>query len=325
MQLRLNSEQLKIVLAFLVVYLVWGSTYVAVRFTLESMPPLLMVALRFFIAGAIMCTWMHLRGTARPQKHHIVPTAVLGTLLLVFGSTGVALAERSVPSSLVALLVATVPVFVVLLQWVRTGGVAPDRRVIAGILVGVAGLILLLGPDKIATNSGIDLLGVFFVLLGSLGSAAGSLYARSAKLPDSQPMASGLQMLFAGLVLFIISACAGEFSYFQHVNISLKSGLALVYLIVFGSMLAFSSYGWLLKMVPPARVSTYAYVNPVIAVFLGWFLAGEGVTSQTLMGAAVILSAVFLITKPAAKQMTPARINGATNGRSDAKVSQACK
>lgn len=297
-ELPVVPDKVKVILAFLVVYLVWGSTYVAIRFTLESMPPFLMVAIRFLIAGVLMFGWTMMRGEPRPQKAHIMPTAVLGVLLLVFGSTGVVLAERSVPSGLVSLLVATVPVYIVLLQWLRPGGVAPGKRVVAGLIVGILGLALLLNPDKFAAKNGIDMMGVVCVLVGSLGSAVGALYARSAKLPASQQVAAGMEMLFAGVVLFIIAACAGEFSYFQHFNVSLKSALALAYLIVFGSMLAFSAYGWLLKAVPADRVSTYAYVNPVVAVFLGWSLAGESITAQTVVGAAVILSAVLLITRP---------------------------
>jgi drug/metabolite transporter (DMT)-like permease len=310
MQLKMTPDRLKITLAFLVIYLVWGSTYVATRFTLESLPPFLMGSIRFSIAGAIMYTWMRLRGAPKPEKAHLMPTALLGVLLLVFGSTGVALAVKSVPTGMVSLLVAIVPVYIVLLQWLRPGGVAPGKQVIAGLFVGVAGLILLLGPDKVATNCGIDFFGVMCVLVGSLGSAAGALYARSARLPSCGQVSAGMQMLFAGLILFVISGCAGEFSYFQHFNISLKSALSLVYLIVFGSMLAFSAYGWLLQQVTPTRVSTYAYVNPVVAVFLGWSLAGECISVQTVFGAAIILSAVGLITKSVPKkQLAPACVS----------------
>ncbi len=301
MQLKIAPDRLKVVLAFTIVYFVWGSTYIATKVSLESMPLFLMISVRFLIAGAIMYIFTRWRGAPRPEKAHIMPSAVLGVLLLVFGSTGCALAVKSIPTGMVSLLVAIVPVYIVLLQWLKPGGVAPGKRVIAGLVVGMVGLVLLLGPDKVATNSGIDLFGVVCVMIGSLGSAVGALYARSAKLPSCQPLAAGMQMLFAGLVLLLISACAGEFSYLQHINISFKSGLAFVYLIVFGSMLAFSAYGWLLRMVPPARVSTYAYVNPVVAVFLGWFLAGECISVQTIVGAAVILSAVVLITRAGPK------------------------
>jgi drug/metabolite transporter (DMT)-like permease len=304
--IKLTPHQVKVLLAFITVYLVWGSTYVAIKFTLESMPPFLMVAIRFTIAGAIMYAAMRLRGAPKPDRSHVFSTAILGILLLVFGSTGVVLATRSVPTGVVSLLVATVPAYIVLLQWLKPGGMRPTKRVVIGLLLGTTGLALLLRPSSFATSGGIDAFGVICVLIGSLGSAAGALYARSAKLPDSQHLASGMEMLFAGLILFVISFFAGEFSYFQHVNISMKSGLALLYLITFGSMLAFSAYGWLLKMVTPSRVSTYAYVNPVVAVFLGWVLAGEGVTTQTIIGASVILSAVFLISRGPAKVAVPA-------------------
>jgi drug/metabolite transporter (DMT)-like permease len=294
---RFSSDRLKIILAFVIVYIVWGSTYVATKITLESLPPFLMTAIRFLIAGAIMYGWASLRGAPRPERAHLLPTALLGILLLVFGSTGVALAVRSVPTGLVSLLVAIVPVYIVLLQWLRPGGIAPTKPVVAGIFVGMTGLIVLLGPDKFASNHGIDLFGVMCVMIGSLGSAIGALYARSARLPASGPQTAGMEMLFAGAVLIVISAIAGEFSFFQHFSLSLKSALSLLYLIVIGSMLAFSAYNWLLVKVPTTRVSTYAYVNPVVAVFLGWFLVGEGITTQTIVGAAIILSAVALITR----------------------------
>jgi len=310
LQSKISPDRLKVFVAFLIVYLVWGSTYIATRFSLESMPLFLMIAIRYLIAGSIMYVWMRMRGAPKPEKAHLVPTAVLGVLLLVFGSAGAAMAVRTVPTGMVSLLVAIGPVYIVLLQWLKPGGSAPDKKVFAGIVVGIAGLLLLLGPDKIATNSGIDLFGVICVLIGSLGAAVGAIYARSARVPASQPLAAGMQMLFASAVLFVISACTGEFSSLQHLNISLKSTVSLVYLIVFGSMMAFTAYGWLLKTVPVTRVSTYAYVNPVVAVFLGWFLAGEVISMQTIAGAAIILSAVALITRSkVTKQLAAVRID----------------
>ncbi|MDQ5936823.1 MAG: hypothetical protein QG574_4163 [Cyanobacteriota bacterium erpe_2018_sw_21hr_WHONDRS-SW48-000092_B_bin.40] len=296
-----KPSRIRIILAFLTIYLIWGSTYIAIKFALESFPPFLMGASRFFTAGLIMCSWMLFRGNPRPNRTHILPTLALGTLLLVVGSMGVVLAEKTVPSGMVSLLVAMVPVFIVLLQWLKPKGIKPTKRVIMGLITGVCGLVFLIEPQKFAGAESIDLLGVAFVLFGCLGSAAGAIYSRSAHLPDSQQLAAGMEMLFAGLVLFICSACAGEFSKIQQLHISLVSGLSWLYLMVFGSMIAFSVYIWLLKQVNPAHVSTYAYVNPVVAIFLGWWLAGETISMQTFIGAGVILGAVWLITQSGPK------------------------
>lgn len=298
-----KPNKIRIILAFLTIYLIWGSTYIAIKFALESFPPFLMGASRFFTAGILMCGWMLFRGAALPKRSHILPTLTLGCLLLVVGSMGVVLAEKTVPSGMVSLLVAMVPVFIVLLQWLKPQGIKPTKRVILGLITGVSGLVFLIEPQKFAGAESIDLVGVSFVLLGCLGSAAGAIYSRSAHLPDSQQLAAGMEMLFAGLVLFICSACAGEFkpSALAQLHISLVSGLSWLYLMVFGSMLAFSVYIWLLKQVNPAHVSTYAYVNPVVAIFLGWWLAGETISMQTFIGAGVILAAVWLITQSGPK------------------------
>ena len=297
----LKSNKVRIILAFLTIYLIWGSTYIAIKFALESFPPFLMGASRFCTAGIIMCAWMLFKGAPLPNRSHILPTLTLGILLLVIGSMGVVLAEKTVPSGMVSLLVAMVPVFIVVLQWLKPKGAKPTKRVILGLITGISGLVFLIEPQKFAGADSIDLLGVGFVLIGCLGSAAGAIYSRSAHLPSSQQFAAGMEMLFAGLVLFVCSACAGEFSKIPHLQISLVSAFSWLYLMVFGSMLAFSVYIWLLKQVNPAHVSTYAYVNPVVAIFLGWWLAGETISMQTFIGAGIILAAVWLITQSSTK------------------------
>ena len=296
----LKASWLKLFLAFTAIYLIWGSTYIAIKFALESMPPFLMVAVRFTIAGSIMYALMRARGAARPERNHLLPTFILGFLILGVGGTGVVLAEKTLPTGLVSLLVATVPVYIVLIQWLKPGGTYPGARVLLGLAVGLMGLVVLLGPGKIV-NGGIDLIGVAYVLIASLCSAIGAVYSRSAVLPPSQQMAAGLEMIFAGLIMFVVSACSGELSHVQDIHVTLKSASALLYLIVFGSMVAYSAYVWLLREVSPSRVSTYAYVNPVVAVFLGWFLANETIRMQTLFGSGIILSAVWLITRAAPK------------------------
>ncbi|MDP3508661.1 MAG: EamA family transporter [Candidatus Melainabacteria bacterium] len=293
----IKPSRIRIILAFLTIYLIWGSTYIAIKFALESFPPFLMGATRFFTAGLIMCGWMLLRGAPRPNRSHMLPTLALGILLLVIGNTGVVLAEKTVPSGMVSLLAATVPIFIVTLQWLKPKGIKPTKRVILGLITGLSGLVFLIEPQKFAGADSIDLLGVSFVLTGCLSSAVGAIYSRSAHLPSSQQLTAGLQMLFASLILFVCSACAGEFSQIEQLRISFLSGISWLYLVVFGSMIAFSVYIWLLKQVNPAHVSTYAYVNPIVAIFLGWWLAGETISIQTFFGAGVILAAVWLITQ----------------------------
>jgi drug/metabolite transporter (DMT)-like permease len=293
---RFNPHLLRLVSAFALVYIIWGSTYLGIKVALESMPPFFMVGARFLVAGLVMYGWTHLRGAPRPEPRHLLSTFILGILLLGFGTTGVVLAERSLPSGLVSLLVAMVPFFIVLFDWLRPSGKAPTMHIIFGVLLGIGGLAFLLGPSKFAAG-GIDLGALLCVTVGSMGSAAGALYSRSAKLPSSQLQTAGLEMLFAGIVLLLISFAAGEFSLVQHTSFSERSLWALAYLVVFGSMVAFSAYVWLLKEVHPSRVATYAYVNPVVAVLLGWSMAGESITIQTVFGAAIILSSVWLITQ----------------------------
>lgn len=277
-----------------------------------------MGATRFFTAGLIMCAWMLLRGAPRPTHSHILPTLALAILLLVVGNTGVVLAEKTVPSGMVSLLAASVPIFIVTLQWLKPKGIKPTKRVILGLITGLSGLVFLIEPQKFSGTDSIDLLGISFVLAGCLSSAVGAIYSRSAQLPSSQQLAAGLQMLCASLILFVCSAYAGEFSQVEQLHISLLSAISWLYLVVFGSMIAFSVYIWLLKQVNPAHVSTYAYVNPVVAIFLGWWLAGETISIQTFIGAGVILAAVWLITQNGPKPEPALAIAG------DATALEAC-
>ncbi len=294
----LKSDKVRLFAAFTAVYLIWGSTYLAIRFGLECLPPFLMSGARYLIAGAVLYLYATRNGVKHPTAGQWFRASIIGVLLFVLGNGGVVIAAATIPSGLVSLMVAAMPIYVVLMQWLRPGGIVPGRFTVAGLMVGVIGMALLLGPGHGSSSAPIDYVGVLWVTLASLGWAAGSLYARSAKLPESQLQSAGMQTASGGAIMLLISLALGEHNGFQIAEVSTKSWLAFVYLIVFGSIVAFTAYLYMIKNAAPTRVSSYAYVNPVVAVFLGWALAGEAVTGQTIIASAVILCAVWLITRP---------------------------
>ncbi|HET6232757.1 MAG TPA: drug/metabolite exporter YedA [Longimicrobiaceae bacterium] len=292
-----RAALLKLLAAFAIVYVIWGSTYLAIAIAIDTIPPLAMAGARFVIAGSVLYAFLRLRGVPNPEPRQWRAAGIVGALLLVGGNGCVVMAERTVPSGIVALLVATVPLWMVLLEWLRPGGgVRPARRTFVGLAVGFAGMVLLVGPGELSGGGGVPLGGAAIVFAGSLSWAFGSIWARQAPMPKNPLMATAVEMLSAGVLLTVIAGATGELSSVGAQAVTLKSLLALGYLIVFGSLVAFSAYVWLLRATTPALVSTYAYVNPVVAVFLGWLVLGEPVTGRTLLAAAVIIAAVAIIT-----------------------------
>lgn len=303
--------------AFAAVYLLWGSTYLAIIFALKTMPPLLMAGARFLLAGGILYGVMRLRGEPAPAPRHWRTTAVIGGLLLMCGNGGVTLAERTVPSGVAALLVAMVPMWMVLLEWLRPGGSRPTGRTLLGLLVGFAGIVVLVGPGALGSG-GVDPFGAGLVMLGSLAWAGGSVYSRGADLPRSALLATGMEMLWGGAWLTLAATLTGEWGRVDPSAFSTESILAYLYLVVFGSLVGFTAYIWLLGVSTPARVSTYAYVNPVVAVLLGWWLLDEPLTGRVLGAAAIIVLAVAVITTGKRAAAAPAE---ATDGAADAEPS----
>jgi drug/metabolite transporter (DMT)-like permease len=289
------THRLKIVVAFAAIYLVWGSTYLAIRLAIETLPPFLMAGVRFVIAGVILYGWTRWRGAPRPGRGHWAAAGIVGGLMLLGGNGGVVWAEQRVPSGLTSVLIATVPLWVALLEWLRCG-TRPSRPMAIGLAMGLAGIILLVGPTELAGSSRMDLLGAVVLILAALSWAAGSLYSRRASLPASPLLATAMEMLAGGLLLLLASLVTGQAADLDLSQVSLQSVLALGYLIVFGSLVAFTAYTWLLRVTSPARAATYAYVNPAVAVFLGWALGGEPLTVRTLLAAAIIVGAVVVIT-----------------------------
>jgi drug/metabolite transporter (DMT)-like permease len=290
-----TARMAHVVIALGTVYVLWGSTYLAMRLAIVTIPPFLMAATRHFTAGATLYAFARLRGAPRPQPAHWRSAAIIGGLLLLLGNGAVVWAEQRVSSGMAALLICSEPMWIVLFAWMRRDGRRPSPRVVAGLALGMIGLVLLVRPGH-GGDALVDRLGVAAVLIASISWAAGSLYVQRAKLPSSPLLSTSMQMLCGGALLFVTGALAGEPAHLELSRISAGSVLALLYLIVFGSLIGYTAYTWLLRSASPVLVSTYAYVNPVVAVFLGWLLVHEPVTGAMLLGAAIILGGVALIT-----------------------------
>jgi drug/metabolite transporter (DMT)-like permease len=299
--------QVKVALAFLAVYTIWGSTYLAIRFVIETVPPFFMAGTRFLIAGAFLYVWAAMRGASRASFLHWRSAFVIGGFMLLGGHGAVIWAEQWVPSGLVSLLISTVPLWMVLLDW-RQLGARPSAVVVGGLLLGFLGIGLLVVSTEGFGKSYVDPVGAVIVVSGAFLWAFGSLYSRSTQLPSSPMLAIGMEMIAGGVLLLFASLLTGEWTRINLSQVSLRSMLSWVYLIVFGSLIGFTSYIWLLKTTTTARVSTYAYVNPIVAMFLGWALADEpNINAKNLIAAAIILAAVVLITTRQSTEKTRAR------------------
>ncbi len=291
---RPEPSRARLITAFAAVYLLWGSTFLAIRFAVATLPPFLMAGTRHLVAGAVLYPLARLRSSERPTPANWLAATLMGALLLTVGNGGVSWAEQYVPSGVTALLVATVSLWMVLLDWLRPGGARPTWRVVVGLVLGFAGLAFLVGPKW--TGSGrVDPLGAIVLLVASFSWATGSVFSRRLQLPRAPLLGTAMQCLAGGALLIFCGLLFGQGAALHWEAVSLRSVLALCYLIIFGSLLGFSAYTWLLRVAPPARVATYAYVNPVVAMFLGWVLAGERLTLRTLAAAAVIIAAVVLV------------------------------
>src|SRR5215203_2731497 len=272
---RPRPSTLLVVLAFAAVYVIWGSTYLAIRLAIETLPPFLMAATRFLVAGLILFAWAGFNGESvwRPFSQWR-KALIIGGLLLLFGNGGVTWAEKYIASSLAALLVASEPLWVVVLNWIITRK-RPNAKVSLGVLIGLAGVALLVGDGlrNVEAGSWINVVGAGVVLVASLGWASGSVYSNRRPIQASTSMASGMQMIAGGSLLLVLAIASGDVQKLDLAKASWVSIGAFFYLLLFGSLVAFTAYSWLLSNVSPARATTYAYVNPVVAVLLGWLVA----------------------------------------------------
>ncbi len=291
----MTTRTWRLVAAFAAVYLIWGSTYLAIRWAIETLPTFLMAAARFLVAGSILYLWGRARGARAPTPAAWRDAVVVGGLLLLGGNGGVVWAEQYVPSGLAALIVATEPLWIVLLDWIRPGGHRPTGGEALGLLLGFAGVVLLIGPGQTAGDR-VHPVAAMVLIGATLAWASGSLYSRHTRAATDPLLTTGTHMLAGGTLLLIAATAAGQWAAVHPASVSWRSWLALLYLIVFGAIVGFTAYLWMLRESTVALASTYAYVNPVVAVFLGWALAGEAITARMVAAAAVIVTSVVLIT-----------------------------
>jgi len=315
-----RPSTLALAAAFTAIYIIWGSTYLGIRYAVETLPPLLMMGVRHLGAGALLYGWTRMRGTPAPTLREWLHPALIGGLLFLGGHGSLAWAEQHVPSGIAALLVATLPMWIVVLARFKGTEKKLSRRALAGLLLGFVGVAVLFGPDLWGHTGEVNLLGAAAVLGGTFIWAAGTIYMRSVKMPDSPVISSAMQMLAGGGALMFAAALTGETKGFHMSAVSGRSWLALVYLAVFGSIVAFTAYSWLHTVASPSRVSTYAYVNPVVAVLLGWVVAREPIGVFTILAMLIILAGVALVNTGHREEHEPERANGAESAEEEEAV-----
>jgi drug/metabolite transporter (DMT)-like permease len=283
-------------IALLALYLVWGTTYLAIRFAVQTIPPFLMAGTRFLISGLILYVWRRLAGDPLPTARQWRSGIIVGVLLLLGGNGVVSWAEQHVASGIAALMIASIPLWIAVMDALRPGGIRPDARIIAGLLLGFAGMALLIstGGDQ-TQGTGRDLLGLLALLGAALIWSVGSIYARDADMPQSALLGTGIEMLGGAAGLYLVATVSGEWALVRPLQIATSSLIGLAYLVVFGSLIGFVSYTWLLRHAPLSLVSTYAYVNPVVAIFVGAWLGREVINGRIILSALIIIGSVVVI------------------------------
>jgi drug/metabolite transporter (DMT)-like permease len=279
--------------AFLLIYVVWGSNFLAIRYAVETIPPFLLMGVRSFLAGACLFAWARFRGTERPTMPHWRAAASAGVLLFLGCHGLLAWAQQRVPSGIAALALATIPLWMTLLDWLWARGPRPAITVWIGIAIGLFGLGVLVAPGR--DRGAIDSIALAALLASAFAWAAGSIVGRKSRLPSSVVLATGMQLLAGGLALLVVSVATGETARFDPTAVSFRSILGFVYMVVASSILAFTAYIWLLRISTPSRVGSYAFVNPLVAVFIGWTVGGEALTARTAVAALLIVMGVAAI------------------------------
>ena len=293
-----KPSRLSVLAAYGAIYFIWGSTYLGIRFTLETLPPFLSGGLRFLSAGLFLFGWAWFRGEERPTLAGWVNAAKLAAIMILLGYGGVMWAEQVVPSGIAALIISVEPLWFFVLDWLVFKSARPRLKEWAGLALGFAGTLYLAFGEGGASFEAVPgyRIGTFVIFFSTLAWVFGSLLSRKTRIADSTSLGTGMEMLMGGVLLVIAGFALGDGARFIPSQVSMKSWLALAYLAVFGSIIAFTAFVWLLKVEPASRVATHAFVNPVVAVFLGWMLGGEEITSRMLVAAVVVVTSVMLIT-----------------------------
>jgi drug/metabolite transporter (DMT)-like permease len=290
-----KASKAKLALAFAALYTIWGSTYLAIKFAVETIPPYTMSGARFIVSGLILYVASRWRGSPAPTRREWRDAVIVGALLLAGGNGAVGWAEQRVPSGITALLVASVPMWAVLIDWIRPHGKQPSLVVSIGLLIGLAGVGILAAPEFGSGGSSAVAVGAVVLILGSISWAAGSIFSRQSARPSSALMSTALQMIGGSAFLLLIGVALGELGRLDPAAITLKSFLGWAYLVTFGGLIGFTAYSYVLRETTPAKATTYAYVNPIVAVLLGWAFANEPITMQTIVAAGIILAGVAMI------------------------------
>ncbi len=301
----------KLLLAFGIIYLVWGSTFLAIRVGVREVPPFLLAGMRFLVAGSVLFAWMRVRGTPLPTRREWVSASVVAVLVFVGDYGLVFWAERRVPSGIAAVMLATIPLFMSLSEIIFLRTQRLSARLALALLIGLGGVAVLVSRSLGLAEEPINPYGALALVIAACSWSGAAVLLRKLPLPASKPMSSAAQMLLGGIWLTVTSTALGEFRGFDFRTVSQGAWLALAYLIVAGSIIAYTAYVWLLHHESPTKVGTYAYVNPVVAVALGYFLGGEAVGPRSLLGSLLVLVSVVVITTTRARKPEPARLEEA--------------
>jgi drug/metabolite transporter (DMT)-like permease len=315
-----RPSRFRLAAAFAALYVLWGSNFLAIRYAAEAMPPFLMMGVRCLIAGAVLYAWARLRNGDRPAAGQWWPAAAVGTLLFLGCHGLLAWAEQTIPSGVAALVMATTPVWLTLLDW-GSGGARPTGRAVAGLALGLAGLVFLVGPS----TGGATLFALLVLVLSAFSWAAGSILSRRLRLPSSLVLASGMQLLAGGVALSFAGLALGEVGRVDRSMLTPHALGGFAYMVLVSSLIGFTAYTWLLRVAPPTQVGTYAFVNPVVALLVGWAVGGEMISGATLVASAVIVAGVALIVtggrrEPKGGAYDRARVEGDDAGRAGGRL-----
>jgi drug/metabolite transporter (DMT)-like permease len=299
-----KQMQIKLLAAFAAIYFIWGSTYLAIKYAIEAIPPFLMMGTRSLAAGVILYLWSRGRGDGKIKRENVIPIVIIGMLFFLVGHGSLAWAQQKIPSGLAALLVVSEPLWIAVIEAFMVRGHRATSRMIIGLVCGFLGISLLFAPWQKLDNHHVDSLSAFAILLGTLSWSIGAVYSRVAKLPKSPALSAGLELIVGGFLLVASGLLLGEGGQLRLETLTLRPILGLMYLIFFGSVITFTAYVWLLSITSATRVATHTYVNPVIAVFLGWAIAGEPLSLQTFVATLIIVISVYLVLGRAQKEIS---------------------